>query len=58
MAIGVVDGDGNIDVDGIAEIAVAQIPDGGFKLTVPILGDLTFFREDVERLRPILRRPE
>lgn len=51
MAIGAVDGEGNIDVEGLAEIAGAQIPDTGFKLTVPILGDLTFFREDVERLR-------
>lgn len=50
-AIGAVDGDGNIDVDGLAEIATAQIPDAGFKVTVPILGDLTFFREDVERLK-------
>lgn len=50
-AIGAVDGDGNIDVEGLAEIAAAQIPEGGFKVTVPILGDLTFFREDVERLR-------
>lgn len=50
-AIGAVDGEGNIDVEGLAEVAAAQIPEGGFKLTVPILGDLTFFREDVERLK-------
>lgn len=50
-AIGAVDGEGNIDVEGLAEAAAAQIPEGGFKLTVPILGDLTFFREDVERLK-------
>lgn len=50
-AIGAVDGEGNIDVEGLAEIAVTQIPEGGFKVTVPILGDLTFFREDVERLK-------
>lgn len=50
-AIGAVDGEGNIDVEGLAEIASSQIPDVGFKVTVPILGDLTFFREDVERLR-------
>lgn len=50
-AIGAVDGEGNIDVEGLAEIAAAQIPEGGFKVTVPILGDLTFFREDVERLK-------
>lgn len=50
-AIGAVDGEGNVDVKGLAEVVSAQIPEGGFKLTVPILGDLTFFAEDVERLR-------
>lgn len=50
-AIGAVDGEGNIDVEGLAEAASAQIPEGGFKVTVPILGDLTFFAEDVERLK-------
>ena len=48
--IGAVDGDGNIDVEGIAEMVRMQIPESGFKATVPILGDLTFFAEDVERL--------
>lgn len=51
LAIGAVDGEGNIDVEGLAEAALAQIPEGGFKVTVPILGDLTFFAEDVERLK-------
>lgn len=50
-AIGAVDENGNIDVAGMAEAVTAQIPDSGFKVTVPILGDLTFFREDVERLK-------
>lgn len=50
-AIGAVDGEGDVDVDGIVEIAAARIPNEGFKVTVPILGDLTFFREDLERLK-------
>lgn len=48
-AIGAVDADGNIDVEGLAEMAMAQIPEQGFKVTVPILGDLTFFAKDVEK---------
>lgn len=49
--IGAVDGDGNVDVDGIVETFRAQIPEKGFKVTVPILGDLTFFGEDLDKLR-------
>lgn len=49
-AIGAVDSEGNIDAEGLAEMAMAQIPEKGFKVTVPILGDLTFFAEDVELL--------
>lgn len=49
-AIGAVDADGNADIEGIAEMVQQQIPEKGFKLTAPILGDLTFFQEDVERL--------
>lgn len=56
VTIGAVDENGEIDVDGIAEIAVNQIPpDTGFKVTVPILGELTFFREDVERLKTCIK---
>lgn len=49
--IGAVDMAGNVDVTGLAEIAAEQIPDDGFTLTVPILGELTFFREDLEKLK-------
>ena len=49
-AIGAVDGEGNVDLEGLAAAAKEQIPDAGFKASVPILGELTFFREDVDRL--------
>lgn len=49
-AIGAVDEDGGIDVEGLAEAAREQIPETGFKMTVPILGDLTFYAEDVDKL--------
>lgn len=50
-AMGAVDTEGNIDVKGLADAMTAQVPESGFKVTVPILGELTFFREDVERLK-------
>lgn len=49
-AIGAVDESGNVDVDGIAEVFLDQVPKDGFSVDVPILGPLTFFREDVEKL--------
>lgn len=48
--IGAIDENGNIDIDGLSEGVMDQIPDQGFKVTVPILGDLTFFKEDVKKL--------
>ncbi|MCI9331310.1 MAG: hypothetical protein HFG05_03950 [Oscillibacter sp.] len=50
-AMGAVDGEGNVDIAGLAEALSAQIPESGFKVTVPILGELTFYREDIERLQ-------
>lgn len=49
-AIGAMDENGNIDVEGLSEVSKGQIPTDGFKITVPILGDLTFFPDDVDKL--------
>lgn len=49
-SVGAVDKDGNVDVDGIAEAFLSQVPEDGFKADVPILGELTFSREDVSKL--------
>lgn len=48
--LGAVDEVGDIDVDGLLEAARGSVPEKGFKATVPILGDLTFYVEDLERL--------
>ncbi len=53
--LGVVDADGNVDVDGILEAARGNIPEAGFKATVPVLGDLTFYAEDLERLAAYIK---
>lgn len=55
-AIGAIDESGNIDVDGLIQTASAQIPSNGFKVTVPILGDLTFFPEDLEKLAEYIKK--
>lgn len=49
-AIGAVDENGDVDVDGIAAVFLEQVMKDGFSVDVPILGPLTFFREDVEKL--------
>lgn len=53
--IGAMDKDGDVDVDGMAAVLTEQIPTEGFQVTVPILGPLTFFREDVERLAEYIK---
>ena len=50
-ALGIVGDDGDVDVAGLTEVLEERIEDGGFTITAPILGDLKFFREDVERLK-------
>ena len=53
--MGAVDSDGNVDVDGILEAARGAVPETGFKATVPVLGDLTFYTEDLERLAAYIK---
>ena len=51
-ALGAMDEEGNVDVDGLAEVVKAQIPAKGLKVTVPLLADmaLTFHASDVDTL--------
>lgn len=53
--IGAVDQEGGVDVDGILEAARSAVPETGFKATVPVLGDLTFYAEDLERLAAYIK---
>lgn len=50
QAVGAMDENGDVDIEGIAEIAKEKIPDAGIRATVPILNELTFYREDVDAL--------
>lgn len=51
-AMGAMDSEGNVDVDGLAEIVKERIPAKGVKVTVPFLADmsLTFHAADVDTL--------
>lgn len=53
--LGAVDQEGNFDIDGILEAARSAVPETGFKATVPVLGDLTFYVEDLERLAAYIK---
>lgn len=53
--LGAVDSEGNVDLDGVLEASRGTVPKDGFKVTVPILGDLTFYVEDLERLATYIK---
>ena len=55
IQLGAVDENGGIDLDGILEAARSNIPDTGFSVNVPILGDLTFDAEDLDRLAAYIK---
>jgi len=54
--MGAVDEQGNVDLDGLLEAARGAVPENGFNVTVPILGDLTFYIEDLERLAAYIEK--
>lgn len=53
--LGALDEAGNVDLDGILDAARSAVPDTGVKVDVPILGDLTFYAEDLERLAAYIK---
>ena len=58
--IGIVTEDGGIDVDALADALRQNITDEGMRLNLDVmgfhLGDMTFKREDVDRLREHIKR--
>lgn len=48
--VGIFDETGNIDIDTLKEEVIKQIPEKGFKVEVPVIGELTFHKADVEKL--------
>ena len=49
-AIALVDEAGCIDVEILRELAREKIPDGGLPVNVPMIGKVTVYREDIEKL--------
>lgn len=54
--LGAMSESGDVDIDGILEAARGAVPAEGLKVTVPILGDLTFYAEDLERLAEYIKQ--
>ena len=46
--IGAVDHEGNIYIEGFAEEMKKQMPEAGLKVSVPMVGDMTFYRTDLD----------
>ena len=53
--MGAVDEAGNLDLDGLLASVKQAVPDTGVKIDVPILGSLTFYLEDFERLAAYIK---
>lgn len=48
--LGIMDDDGNVDVDALTEELKKNISKEGVKIDVPIVGTLTFHKDDVDKL--------
>lgn len=49
--LGIMDAEGNVDVDLLASELKKNIPDEGVKVEVPMIGSMTFHKEDVNKLQ-------
>lgn len=54
--LGAVSESGDVGVDGILEAARGTVPAESVKVTVPMLGNLTFYIEDLERLAEYIKQ--
>lgn len=54
--LGIMDTEGNVDVDILAEELKKNISTEGMKIDVPIVGKMTFHKEDVDKLHEYITR--
>lgn len=50
VAFGLVDASGSVDVDVLRQLAKDRIPDMGLPMEVPMLGKVTIYRADIDKL--------
>ena len=48
--LGIIDADGNVDIDIMKQVVKDNISNNGFVITVPVLGELKFHKSDVDNL--------
>lgn len=48
--LGIMDAEANVDIDILAEELKKNIPTEGMKVDVPIIGKMTFHKDDVDKL--------
>lgn len=48
---GIMDEDGNVDIETLAEEVKANMPKDGVHIEIPVLGTLTFKSEDIDKIR-------
>lgn len=50
LTLGAVDANGDIDLDGVKDALMEQVPDEGLKITVPALNEITLYKADIESM--------
>lgn len=48
--LGIMDAEGNVDIDVLAEELKKNLPADGVKVEVPVIGAMTFKKEDIDKL--------
>jgi hypothetical protein len=50
-SMGAVDENGNVDLEGVAELARKYMPENGLRVQVPVIDELVFYPADVDLLK-------
>ena len=49
--MGLTDGSGNVDLDGVIAALKEQVPESGLKVQVPLLNEIVFYHSDIDTLQ-------